>query len=86
MGRLVNKPFYIGADKPVRRFPKPTLKDVARKAGVSITAVSLVVSGRQDICSVATAEQIRAAVAELNYTPNSVAGSLQGRLQSTVGI
>jgi len=70
----------------MRRFPKPTLKDVARKAGVSVTAVSLVVSGRQDICSAATAERIRAAVAELNYTPNSLAGGVQGRLRSTVGI
>lgn len=56
--------------------------DVARLAGVSRTAVSFVLNGRAEgNIAPATAERVRAAAAELGYTPDRVAQSL--RLQRT---
>ena len=56
--------------------------DVARLAGVSRTAVSLVLNGRAEgNIAPATAERVRAAAQELGYTPDRVAQSL--RLQRT---
>lgn len=56
--------------------------DVARLAGVSPTTVSFVLNGRDEgNIAPATAERVRAAAAELGYTPDRVAQSL--RLQRT---
>lgn len=70
----------------MRRFQKATIHDVATKAGVSITTVSRFVSGRKDVCSVKTAERIRTAIDELNYTPSSLVGSVSSRPTRTLGV
>lgn len=70
----------------MRRFRKATIKDVAEHAGVSTTTVSVFVSGREDVCSPSTGERIRAAVAELNYTPSSLVSSVQNRATGTIGV
>jgi DNA-binding LacI/PurR family transcriptional regulator len=58
----------------------PTLKDVARYAGVSIATVSYVLNGRRQAnktISEATRQKVLQAVSELGYTPNHVARHLR---------
>ena len=62
---------------PVRR---PTIKDVARAAGVSPSTVSHVLNNSRRV-SQDLAERVRSAAAMLKYQPNAMARSL--RLQST---
>jgi LacI family transcriptional regulator len=66
---------------------KATSRDVAELAGVSRTAVSLVLNGHGDgNISPEKQEAIRAAAAQLNYTPNSVALSLRNQQTRTIGV
>lgn len=66
---------------------KATALDVAKLAGVSRSAVSLVLNGRGD-GNVAKESQIRIreAAATLNYTPNAIAVSLRNRRSRIIGI
>lgn len=61
------------------------LTDVARKAGCSVTTVSRVINNYGYI-SEATRKKVHEAMAELNYQPNSVARSLQGKKTQLVGL
>lgn len=65
-----------------------TMKQVAAHAGVSIAAVSKVLHGRGNNVRVSdsTAEAIRKAASELNYTPNLLARSLRMSRTHTVGL
>ncbi|MBZ2197548.1 LacI family DNA-binding transcriptional regulator [Occultella gossypii] len=64
-----------------------TSADVARRAGVSRTAVSLVLNGRgEGSISAANQARIHAAAAELGYRPNASAVNLRRRSTSTIGI
>ncbi|CAM3357322.1 LacI family DNA-binding transcriptional regulator [Occultella aeris] len=64
-----------------------TSADVARRAGVSRTAVSLVLNGRAEgSISAANQARIHAAAAELGYRPNAAAVNLRRRSTATVGI
>lgn len=57
---------------------RPTLRMVADASGVSVAAVSAVLSQRRGTrVSRATAERIRAAALRLNYRPNSAARSIR---------
>ncbi|HVV91735.1 MAG TPA: LacI family DNA-binding transcriptional regulator, partial [Solirubrobacterales bacterium] len=47
----------------------PTIADVARAAGVSVTTVSHALSGRRPV-GAATAEAVRRSARELGYSPN----------------
>jgi DNA-binding LacI/PurR family transcriptional regulator len=60
---------------------RPTLRDVARRAGVSTSTASLVFSGKGPVAT-ATAERVRTAATELAYAgPDPLASSLrQGRV------
>lgn len=62
-----------------------TIKDVARRAGVSITTVSYVLNGKGNI-SAATRQAVLAAAEELNYHPNAHARHLKRRRTRTVGV
>lgn len=62
-----------------------TLKDVAEKAGVSLTTVSRVINKR-GYFSKTTEARILAAMEELNYHPNSVARSLSGKRTNLIGV
>ena len=66
---------------------KATSRDVAERAGVSRSAVSMVLNGR-GAGNIAPEKQaaIRSAAAELNYTPNSVALSLRNQRTHTLGV
>jgi DNA-binding LacI/PurR family transcriptional regulator len=54
----------------------PTMKDVAKLAGVSIQTVSAVINGKLGI-TVETSERVRDAIQQLGYRPYSVARSLR---------
>ena len=60
---------------------RPTLRDVARRAGVSTSTASLVFSGKGPVAT-ATAERVRTAATDLAYAgPDPLASSLrQGRV------
>ncbi len=62
-----------------------TMQDVADRAGVTKQTVSNVISGRVPVRP-ATAAKVRAAIAELGYTPNLVARSLATGSTKTVGL
>ncbi|MDP9885628.1 LacI family transcriptional regulator [Sinomonas atrocyanea] len=66
---------------------KATALDVARRAGVSRSAVSLVLNGRGDGNVAKDAqERILAAAAELSYTPNAIARSLRDQRSRVIGL
>ncbi len=66
---------------------KATSKDVAALAGVSRSAVSLVLNGHgEGNLSAGKQAAIRAAAKELDYTPNSVALSLRMQRSRTIGV
>ena len=72
-------------DARLDRWPKPTILDVARHAGVSTATVSRVISG-----SVAarpeTRARVLAAADTLGYRPSAVARSLKLRTTRTLGL
>jgi DNA-binding LacI/PurR family transcriptional regulator len=64
-----------------------TSVDVAKRAGVSQTTVSLVLSGKAPgRVSEATADAVRAAAKELGYRPNAAARALRSGTASAVGL
>ena len=65
---------------------RPTLRDVARLAGVSTSTASLVFSGRGPVAA-ATADRVRAAAADLAYSgPDPLASSLRRGRVGTVAV
>jgi LacI family transcriptional regulator len=56
---------------------KPTIRDVARRAGVAVGTVSNVLNGRS-IVSATRRALVEKAIGELGYVPNRVAQSLRG--------
>ena len=63
----------------------PTIKDVAAKAGVTVTTVSRFLN-RRGYMSDATRTRIQQAMAELDYVPNEIARSLLRRRSSIIGL
>lgn len=67
----------------MRSVSNPTIRDVAERAGVSLTTVSYVLSGRSGgttRISQPTQERVLAAVGDLGYVPNQAArGMRRGR-------
>jgi DNA-binding LacI/PurR family transcriptional regulator len=65
--------------------PSPTIRDVAREAGVGIGTVSRVLNGSPHV-SAATRERILAVVERLGYQPNVAARQLSGGKTYTIGV
>ncbi|WP_369950638.1 LacI family DNA-binding transcriptional regulator [Lactococcus ileimucosae] len=61
------------------------LEDVAKKAGVSLTTASRVIN-RKGYLSSNTIQKVEDAIAELHYTPNAAARSLQGKSLKLIGL
>ncbi|PJM74154.1 LacI family transcriptional regulator [Bifidobacterium primatium] len=61
------------------------MRDVARRAGVSLSTVSLAVNGTGYVAD-ETRERIEAAMAELDYVPNDLARSLSQGRTNLVGV
>ncbi len=73
-------------DKP---YPTPvTLRDVAARAGVNATTVSVVTNGSRSgtRVSAATREHILAVAAELGYRPNIAARGIKHRRMNSLGV
>ncbi len=67
--------------------PRAKLADVAAQAGVSVSAVSLVMTGKDaGNIAPATRDRILAAARALDYRPNSVAQSLRRQRSLAVGL
>ncbi|MEZ3447780.1 MAG: LacI family DNA-binding transcriptional regulator [Lachnospiraceae bacterium] len=62
-----------------------TLKDVAKEAGLTVGTVSRVLNNRGYISDDARAK-VYGAMKKLNYRPNEVARSLQGKSTNTIGL
>ncbi len=62
-----------------------TIKDVAKKAGVSIATVSHVINKTRYV-SKETKEKVIEAINELDYFPNVIAKSLRGKKTGTIGL
>lgn len=71
-----------------RRVGQVTVRDVAREAGVSIGAVSIVLNEAplSRYMAASTKERIRDVANRLGYTPNQLARSLRGSKNHTVGV
>lgn len=67
---------------------RPRQQDIARLAGVSQTAVSLVLNGKSAEHGInkETERKIRAAMAELGYVPNITARALRGGRNGLIGV
>ena len=63
----------------------PTMKDVARHAGVSVSTVSYVLNDSGPVAADRRA-RVMDAVAVLNYTPNEAARGLKRRSSPTIGL
>ncbi|WP_265457995.1 LacI family DNA-binding transcriptional regulator [Enterococcus sp. HY326] len=61
------------------------LTDVAKRAGVSATTVSRVINNYGSL-SQKTIDKVQQAMKELNYQPNSLARSLQGKNTQLIGV
>jgi LacI family transcriptional regulator len=72
----------------VRRSSKPTLSDVAARAGVSATTASYILNGRtlEMRISSDTEERVRRAASELAYRPNRIARNLRTASTATIGM
>lgn len=64
---------------------RPTIKDIARRAGVSESAVSFALNGRPGV-SEQTRARIRRVAEELGWQPNSAARALSGERSGAVGL
>lgn len=62
-----------------------TMKDISKKAGVSIATVSAVIN-KSAFVSPELTERVNEAIKELNYTPNAVARSLKLKSTRTIGM
>lgn len=65
--------------------PRPTILDVARRAGVSLGTVSNVLNGRRNV-SARRREKVDAAITSLGYVPNGLAQSLRRQRSRVIGL
>lgn len=68
-----------------QKLQRPTISDVARLAGVSISTVSRVLNETAPVAD-ETTERVRNAVEMLQFTPHAAARTLAGRKTNTVGL
>jgi LacI family transcriptional regulator len=65
--------------------PRPTILDVARRAGVSLGTVSNVLNGSRNV-SARRREKVDAAIVSLGYVPNGLAQSLRRQRSRVIGL
>lgn len=63
-----------------------TIKDIANKAGVSVTTVSLVLNGKENRIAQETKKKIIRVANELEYRPNQLAVGLITKKTNTIGL
>jgi DNA-binding LacI/PurR family transcriptional regulator len=69
---------------PPPRRPRPTLKDLAARLGISETAASFALNGRAGV-SEQTRQRVLALAAELQWFPHHAARTLSGSASMTIG-
>lgn len=67
------------------RYERPTMRDVAEQAGVSLQTVSNYVNGRFHLMSKETRERVGGELDRLHYWPNAAARSLRAKRSMTLG-
>jgi DNA-binding LacI/PurR family transcriptional regulator len=67
-----------------RRLRRPTMRDVAARAGVSAQTVSNLVNGRTHLMTEETRDRVSTAMAALGYHPNSAARGLRSARTHTL--
>jgi LacI family transcriptional regulator len=75
----------MSSDDQHRQVARPTIREVAGAAGVSIATVSRVINGRPDVAP-ATRDRVLGAVRELGFSSNRSARSLVGGRTFLVGV
>src|SRR6266851_5338760 len=75
----------MSTDDQHRQIARPTIRDVARAAGVSIATVSRVINGRPDVAP-ATRDRVLGAVRGLGFSGNRSARSLVSGRTFLVGV
>jgi DNA-binding LacI/PurR family transcriptional regulator len=73
------------ATTPGANVRRPTIRDVARRAEVSVATVSYVVNGTRPVAEV-TRSRVKAAIAALGFEPNSAARGLKRDRAATIGL
>src|SRR5215217_3060814 len=76
---------YRGPDRRRHMVKRPTIADIATRAGVSTGAVSYALNGRPGV-SPATRDKILAIAAEIGWRPSVAARSLTGARVHAVGL
>src|SRR5690349_16937868 len=71
--------------EPVTRPPRPTLRQVAKLAGLSVATVSRVLNG-ESYFSADAAAKVHAAAAQLGFRVNVYARELRSGTSTTVGL
>ncbi|GAB0116867.1 LacI family DNA-binding transcriptional regulator [Acidisoma sp. 7E03] len=79
---LVALPEPAGTDEPARR---PTIRDVARAAGVAVSTVSYVIN-RSGQVSAETRLRVNSAIHALRYEPNLLARNLKAGRAGSIGL
>src|SRR6185369_6238801 len=69
----------------IRNSKAVTIRDVASKAGVSVTTVSRVLNGKDDI-SEATTQKVLAIVEEMGYASSLAARGMRSRRTNLIGL
>ncbi|MFL6075783.1 MAG: LacI family DNA-binding transcriptional regulator, partial [Mycobacteriales bacterium] len=64
---------------------RATIRDVAKRAGVSVATVSKVINGRYGVAA-ETIARVQAAIEELGYEASLVAQSLRNHRTNVIGI
>lgn len=64
---------------------RPTIHDVAARAGVSVSTVSKAVNGRYGVAT-ATVDAVMSAVADLGYESSLIASSMRSRSTGVIGV
>ena len=70
---------------PRKTKPRPTINEVAKRAGVAKTTVSHAISGKRPVAA-ATRERIFKAMHDLQYSPSPIARRLAGSPSHTIAL